>query len=210
MSGVGLTPIFLVRHGETDWNRAQRLQGRMDTPLNPIGCGQARRLARWFDTWTVTHVVTSPLARARHTAAAIARSCGCRLSIDSALIEFDHGSWAGRTLMDIAHASPGAVIDGQLHADSIDGGSGEPIDLAYARVSRMLQRLLAASRGSSVVVVGHGITNALLICAATGQPSRQFDMYRQPNGCVGVLWFSRTGLVSLACHEAPQFAERAR
>ena len=198
MSRYGVTRIYLVRHGETDWNRAGRLQGRIDTPLNPVGRQQARRLADWFARHRISHVMTSPLTRARHTAAAIARSSGCGFSIDAALIELDHGSWAGRTVMDIAHTFPDAVSEGQLHAESVDASGGESIDVAYARASRVLRRLLAVSPGGSMVVVGHGITNALLICVATGQPSRQFDAYRQPNGCVDLLCFRRGGLVSLA------------
>jgi broad specificity phosphatase PhoE len=100
--------------------------------------------------------------------------------------------------MDIAHTFPGAVTEGQLNPESIDAGGGESIAAAYARASRALRRLLAVSPGSSIVVVGHGITNALLICAATGQPSRQFDAYRRPNGCLDLLCFRRGGLVSLA------------
>jgi broad specificity phosphatase PhoE len=221
MSGYGVTRIYLVRHGETDWNRARRLQGLIDTPLNPIGRHQARRLAGWFGRHPISHVMTSPLTRARHTAIAIARSRTCGFGIDQALIELDHGSWAGRTLMDIAHTFPDAVIEGQLHAESVDASGGESIDVAYARASRVLRRLLAVSPGGSMVVVGHGITNALLICVATGQPSRQFDAYRQPNGWVDLLCFRRGGLVSLAsrlliglaqdddnCHPFPRSASQ--
>ena len=73
MSAATVTEIYLVRHGETDWNREQRLQGRIDTPLNRIGLAQAGQVADRFRALTGATVVTSPLARARDTARTIAR-----------------------------------------------------------------------------------------------------------------------------------------
>src|SRR5260370_27404362 len=102
MSAPAVREIYLVRHGETDWNRAQRLQGTIDTTLNSIGVAQARHLAARFRWLPVSSVMTSPLARARKTARAIARESHSAFAVDPHLAEIDHGPWAGLTIPTIA------------------------------------------------------------------------------------------------------------
>ena len=63
--------IYLLRHGETDWNREHRLLGNLDVYLNKAGLGQASALARRLESLPIQAVFTSPLARARQTAAIV-------------------------------------------------------------------------------------------------------------------------------------------
>jgi probable phosphoglycerate mutase len=197
MSAATVTQIYLVRHGETDWNRAQRLQGTIDTSLNRIGLAQAHQVGDRFRALTGATVVTSPLARARSTARAIARRTQSALAVDPLLAEIDHGSWAGLTLPTIARACPGAVIDGHLQSDALDVSGGEPLAAAYRRASTALQRLLSASRTAPVVVVSHGVINGLLMCAAMGHVPAHIDQYTQANGYAYRLQFRRRVLVTV-------------
>lgn len=206
MSAGAVTEIYLVRHGETDWNRAQRLQGTVDTPLNRIGLAQAHQVADRFRTLTAT-VVTSPLARARNTARVIAVQSRSALVIDPLLAEIDHGSWAGLTLPTIARACPGAVIDGHLHADALDVSGGEALAAAYRRASTALLHLVSVSRAAPVVVVSHGVINALLMCAAVGHVPTHMDRYTQPNGCTYRLRFRQRALLTVEC--APVVASQS-
>ena len=91
MSPAPVTPIYLVRHGETDWNRAQRLQGTIDTALNRTGVAQADHVAERLRTLAGAIVVASPLARARHTARAVAFRTHSVVVLDPLLVEIDHG-----------------------------------------------------------------------------------------------------------------------
>jgi broad specificity phosphatase PhoE len=199
MSAAAVTEIHLVRHGETDWNRAQRLQGTIDTPLNRTGVVQAHRLADRFRALAVSAVVTSPLARARSTARAIARRSRSALIVDPLLAEIDHGSWAGLTISTITRTS-GAVIDGQLHPEALEVSGGETLAAAFRRASTVLRRLVAASPTAPVVVISHGVINALLICAAAGEVPAHINQFTQPNGCTYRLRFRRRALVNVDCH----------
>jgi broad specificity phosphatase PhoE len=199
MSAAAVMEIYLVRHGETDWNRAQRLQGTIDTPLNRIGVAQAHQLADRFRALAVSAVVTSPLARARITARAIARGSHSAFVVDPLLAEIDHGSWAGLTIPTIARTSPGAVTNSQLQPEALDVSGGETLAAAYDRASAVLRRLVAASPAAPVVVVSHGVINALLICAAVGNVPAHMDQYTQPNGCTYRLRFRRRVLVTVEC-----------
>ena len=103
--------IYLVRHGETEWNREGRMQGHLDSPLTERGEDQARRVGRLLAelvTDPAHHVVTaSPLGRTRRTAAIVCETLGldptgCR--IDELLIEITLGDWDGMTREEITAA----------------------------------------------------------------------------------------------------------
>lgn len=197
MSAPAVTEIYIVRHGETDWNRAQRLQGTIDTPLNRMGLAQAHHLADRFRTLRGTTVVTSPLARARSTALAITRPNHSAFVVDPLLAEIDHGAWAGRTMSSIAHAFPGLVTNGRLLPEAHDVSGGETLAAAYRRASMAFQRLVAASTAGHVVVVSHGVITALLVCAAVGTDPVHIDQYTQSNGCAYRLRFRRRMLITV-------------
>jgi probable phosphoglycerate mutase len=94
--------IAFVRHGQTELNRSGRLQGRLDAALSELGIGQAAALGRGFATEPVVRVYSSPLRRARDTAAAIAREHGLEVDVDERLVELDYGEWDGLALADVA------------------------------------------------------------------------------------------------------------
>ena len=199
MSAAVVVEIYLVRHGETDWNRAQRLQGTIDTSLNRIGLAQAHRLADRFRARDVSAVVTSPLARARRTAHAIARGSQAALVVDPLLAEIDHGTWAGLTIPSIARRSPGAVINSHIQPEALDISGGETLAAAFRRASTALHRLVATAPAAPVVVVSHGVVNALLMCVALGNAPVHMDQYTQPNGCAYRLRFRRRALRDVEC-----------
>jgi broad specificity phosphatase PhoE len=194
MSHNHATHMYLVRHGETDWNREQRLQGVLDVPLNETGVAQARRLADYFAVVPIAGVVTSPLVRASVTAAVLAEVCACPLQIDPRLREIDHGSWSGLTLPDIGQRCPAFVRNRQLTAAAFDVSGGESLSEASRRASDALADLLSAYDGQAVLVVGHGITLALMWCAANGLDHARFHEHLSPNAGVVFLTFSRRQL----------------
>lgn len=198
------TRIYLVRHGETDWNRARRLQGVLDVSLNPAGVIQARRLAARFNGTPVSSIVSSPLARAHATAAAFARTLACPLRTDARLREIDHGSWTGLTLPDIGRRFPDLVRHDQLLPDAFNVSGGEQPAAVYRRASAALRDLVDGNAGGSVVVVGHGVTHALLWCAATGVHLPRFHECLQPNLGVVALTFRRRDLVAARTIDAAE------
>lgn len=88
--------VYLVRHGETEWNAARRIQGQSDSPLTAMGEHQARLVARRVSKEGITHIITSDLGRTRRTAQIIAEACGCEVICDPRLRELHMGG-SGRT-----------------------------------------------------------------------------------------------------------------
>src|ERR1700730_178728 len=127
------TLLYLVRHGETDWNREQRLQGALDVPLNSAVVAQARRLADYFAPLPIECIVSSPLARASATAAILAEACACPHTTDGRLCKSDHGAWRGRPLLDFGQCFPSLVKDAQVLPEAFDVSCGEPLLAVYRR-----------------------------------------------------------------------------
>ena len=89
--------IYLIRHGETDWNRENRLQGREDIELNETGLLQSEACAAALRDVPADLILTSPLKRARATAEIISRAAGfTQVVVEQDLIERDFGSAVGR------------------------------------------------------------------------------------------------------------------
>ncbi len=202
MSGPPTTWIHLVRHGETSWNRAHRLQGLRDVSLNRAGIAQARRLARRFSGLRVSGIVTSPLTRATATADILAQILACPPRADARLREIDHGDWTGLTLSDIAQRSPDLMTPGQVRPDALALSRGELPAAVYRRASAALVDLLDVHAGTSVVVVGHGVTNALLCCVAAGFDIARFPECPQPNAGGAALTFRHRDLVDMRTIDA--------
>jgi broad specificity phosphatase PhoE len=144
-----VTRIFLVRHGETDWNLTRRLQGHSDRPLNETGREQARSLAAQLATEEIEAVYSSDLSRAEETARIIAEARGLDVTTLPELRERHFGSWEGLTDEEIHQRFPEEIADGVL-------GDGESRGELDGRVLRALNRIADQHSESTVVVVSHG------------------------------------------------------
>ena len=100
------TRIIAIRHGETDWNRASRMQGHLDVPLNAHGQWQARQTARALAGESVAAVYSSDLQRASATARAIAQACGAPLVLEPGLRERNLGRFQGWTFAQVQAQFP--------------------------------------------------------------------------------------------------------
>ena len=83
--------VYLVRHGETQWNAERRIQGQSDSPLTDKGVQQAWQVAERARTLGITHVISSDLGRTQQTARIIADACGCDVTLEPRLRELDMG-----------------------------------------------------------------------------------------------------------------------
>jgi probable phosphoglycerate mutase len=138
--------IALIRHGQTDWNQAALMQGRTDIPLNDTGRAQAREVVAELaeSDWDV--IVSSPLGRARETAAIIADGLGLELGpAYDGLTEQDFGDAEGMLVSEVHGRWPNRDIPG---AES-DEAVGE-------RGVAALEQIAADYPGKNVLAVAHG------------------------------------------------------
>ena len=143
-----MTTILLVRHGETDWNLARRIQGHSDRPLNETGREQARELADALASEPIDAVYSSDLARAHETARIVAERRGLEVTAIPDLRERDFGTWEGLTGDEIFERFPGAKTG--------TWGDGETREELAVRVLASLQRIAHTHPQGRVLVVSHG------------------------------------------------------
>ena len=168
--------LAFIRHGQTDWNFEKRLQGSTDIPLNDTGRAQARDAVATLEgvDWEV--IVSSPLSRARETAAIIAAGLDIELGpAYNELIERDYGDGEGATAEDIALKWPDHQYPGL-----------ESLDSVVARGRAALERIDAEYGDRNTLIVCHGTIIRYTLADLAGRP---FDQIR--NGSVAT--FERAG-----------------
>lgn len=155
--------LYLVRHGQTEFNLARRYQGALDSPLTALGIEQAGRMGALLATLVPpgTPMVCSPLGRARRTAEIIARAAGLTGPVlDPRLVEVSLGAWDGMTDEDIDFAFPGAR-DGTSRWDwYFASPDGERYDAMAARLGDWLAE--ATMKAGPLVAVSHGVAGRVI------------------------------------------------
>jgi uncharacterized phosphatase len=140
-----MTDLVLVRHGETEWNRTNRVQGLTDIPLNGTGRDQARRAGLRLAADRFDAVVSSPLSRAAETARIIGQEIGLpEVEIVDALVERNYGEAEGLTGPEI-DARFGGVVEARETREEV-----------LARAKPALLALAERHPGQRVLVVTHG------------------------------------------------------
>jgi broad specificity phosphatase PhoE len=160
---IVITPatIFFVHHGETEWNRAGRYQGRLDSPLTPEGRAQAARvaalLAREVGQIQGVRLVTSPLGRAVATARIIGATIGLAIATDARLVELSLGAWEGMTRDEITAAAPDALLGASRWDWYFRAPDGESFDACADRLAAFLVECREPA-----ILVGHGVAGRIL------------------------------------------------
>ena len=186
---AGFTRLLLIRHGQTDWNVATRIQGETDIGLNATGLEQARRLAQALADEALDHVISSDLARARDTAAALAQATGAALRIDAGLRERGFGIFEGLTFDEIAQRHPQGAERWRRRDPDFGPEGGETLQAFFDRSVQTVGRLAAQHQGESIALVAHGGVLDCLYRAATRLPLQAPRTWQVPNASINrLLW----------------------
>jgi broad specificity phosphatase PhoE len=161
-----VTTIFLARHGESDWNAANRFQGHSDRPLTDLGRRQAEALAEAVANKNVGAIYSSPLIRALETARIVAARTRLPVMEDEDLREVDTGGWSGLAREEVQQRFP------EGFERWISGGAGwedgESYEDMAERSLRAVGRIAEAHPRGRVLVVSHGGPIRAIQAAANG------------------------------------------
>jgi broad specificity phosphatase PhoE len=155
--------VLLWRHGQTDWNVANRFQGHSDIPLNDVGKAQAKHAAQVLAGMKPTMIISSDLERARFTAQELADLVNLKVSVTPLLRETNGGQWEGKTgAQNRADDFENFVrwIDGEDHPA---GTTGERRSEVAARATKAINEALAGKDDQLLVVTTHGGTARCLL-----------------------------------------------
>jgi broad specificity phosphatase PhoE len=162
--------LWLVRHGESTWNSARRFQGESDAPLSSRGRSQVRALAAGLAAMRFDALYTSPLSRARDTAAPCGEALGLEAVAIADLREIGLGAWEGLTLETVM-AQDGDHYRRWLAAPvAHPPRGGEPMTAFAGRVRAALDHLAGRHPGGRILVVSHGGAIASALCGWLGRP----------------------------------------
>lgn len=184
--------IYLIRHGETDWNKEFRFQGRTDIPLNEFGRELARLTSDGLKDIPFEAAFCSPLNRAFETAKTIIRDRDISLTVDPRLIEVSFGIMEGCNFVEAAKDPSDPIHNFLKHPDQYQAPEGaESFAEIYARSAEFMEQVIRPleNQYQTILIVAHGALNRSIMNRIAGIPLENFWGIKLPNCAV-----SRLGL----------------
>lgn len=196
-----MTPVvrrlILLRHGQTDYNAASRMQGQLDTDLSAVGVAQARAAARVLARRSPRQIISSDLRRAHDTARALADVVGLPITTDQRLRETHLGDWQGLTHHEVDDAMPGARRDWRDDSTWRPPQGESRVDVAERSipvVTELVEDLPDWGSGpdadNPVVLVAHGGVIAAMTAGLLGLPQRSWPVF---GGLANTSWVQLSG-----------------
>ena len=158
--------LYFVRHGETDWNRARRLQGQIDIPINELGRTQARRNGEVLgetlgaEALSRLNFVASPLSRTRETMEIVRQAAGLlpgAYETDPRLMEIKYGTWEGAYLDELKRGDPDAFRERRENKFGWRPANGE----SYRDLTERVRHWLSGITRDTVVVSHGGVSRVV-------------------------------------------------
>ncbi len=181
------TRFYLIRHGETQWNREGRYQGSTDIPLSSEGLAQAELLAKRFQYLPLDAIYVSPLQRAKATADAIAKQTGITPIVEEHFREINFGEWEGMSIPQLLETY------GQAYQNFYENpfqhtfpGEGSFTKVAERAVLGF-EKILEKERGKRVAIVSHGGLLRVMLVAILGMDE---NFYRKT-------WMTNTSITTV-------------
>lgn len=171
--------LYLFRHGETQWNVAGRMQGRLDSPLTERGEQQALAHGRLLEDLSAPECFwVSTANRTRHTADLINLGVQRPLHYSDDLVERDCGLWSGKTLEQVQSEYPDDWAQREVNAYHHRPGGGENIPDLVARFSRLFEQW---QQPSCLAIVTHGVVSRAMLGHFLDLPDDRVASIRHPN-----------------------------
>jgi len=176
--------LIVWRHGRTEWNLQDKMQGQADIPLDEVGIGQARAAAARLAALAPPRLFSSDLQRAAATAGELALLTGLKIEYDEALREIDVDDWAGLTQAEFRAQFPEAAARIRSNAPQRRGTAGETVEEVATRFAAALHRI--ADQGTAedtIVIATHGMAARVGICHFLGIPQPNWPSFGGLSNC---------------------------
>jgi len=148
-----MSTLFLVRHGETDWNLSGQIMGEQPVPLNQNGEAQVKRLASFLKSRSIHALYSSPVARALQTAEILASVLQVPVTADQGLTEINVGEWEGRYWKDLTDEF--ARQQFYTRPEEARPPGGETLREVQARAIAVVERARALEEADQLLFVSH-------------------------------------------------------
>ena len=184
--------LYIMRHGETDWNRQGLIQGSADIPLNEYGIELAEQTKAGLDAAGIKFdkIFTSPFIRAQETANIIARGMHVRVTVKDAIREMSFGAYEGIKISELrinpAYREINKCFDDPVHY--VREGDAESYEEVFARIGGFLTEeiLPLENRCEQVLIVCHGAVIRAFISIIKKLPLSEYWNIHQPNCSINI------------------------
>ncbi|MDI6799133.1 MAG: alpha-ribazole phosphatase [Actinomycetota bacterium] len=182
-----MTRLYLVRHGETEWNAQGKYLGVTDIPLTLRGRSQALALGRYLEDKGVSAAYSSELKRAKETLKIATSALNINPSVLNGLNEINFGRWEGMTYEEIERSYGDLLSNWLLDVSRYEIPDGERWHDFKSRVSESFDRIIEENQEREVLVVTHGGVIKTIIGSILGMEPVGFWKLRQDKGALNIL-----------------------
>jgi len=196
--------LYIIRHGETDWNKERKLQGRSDIPINENGRQMARMTAVALKKVPFTFAYTSPLSRAKETAEIIIGNRAIECIEDQRVEEIGFGIYEGMSLL--RRNSSAISINLQYFFTQpekyIPTEGGESIEQLCKRTNEFMQDIISrANKEDTILISTHGATMTALLNNVSSQSQEEFWKNGVPHNCQVAMLEAIDGKISIVSRD---------
>lgn len=201
--------IFLVRHGETEFNRLGVFRGRYEVDLNDRGRRQAREIGRALKRVDIGFLLTSPLGRATETAGIIAGELGIEYRVDGAFNNIDLGSWQGVPKDEIRKDYAELWQRWTTEPEQLRIPGGETVEEVRERAFRRLKELVRGEEGSFGIVTHRSVLKGLA-ASLLNVPAPWFWKFYIDNAAYSVFEHDESGFILTSWNSNAHLTERVQ
>ena len=181
--------IYLIRHGQTEYNDKSIFRGQLDIPLNSFGISQAESIGKTLKVIDFDAIYSSPLNRAKKTAEIINKYQGKKedIIVKNDFTDLNYGSWQGKSHKEVRKNYPGLYYEWGNTPYNIQIPDGESLHDAQKRSFNGLKNIINNSKDKTICIISHRVINKLLISKILGIPKTGFWKIRQDTGCINII-----------------------
>ena len=205
-----VTRLLIIRHGQSVWNREGIIQGQRDIELSLLGLQQAEAMANRLRDARLDAIYSSPLLRARQTAAALAGSHHLPIHLDADLVEIHHGAWEGLTETDVERQFGDLLHLWRTRPATVQMPGGEHFQQVKARSIAAVARIAAAHPRQSVAVVTHDVVVRAVIAHVLGLPDDHITRFNVSNTGISRVEFGDDGPMVVCINDHSHLDELGR
>ncbi|OGP71416.1 MAG: hypothetical protein A2Z73_07355 [Deltaproteobacteria bacterium RBG_13_60_28] len=169
-----MTQIILVRHGQTPWNKDKIFRGTVDIPLNDTGREEAELAGEWLQKETIQAAYSSPLSRARDTAAAICQHHTLQVVDLPGLADINYGEWQGLPLTEVKKVYADLYRQWETAPHTVRFPRGETLEEVRTRAWAAVEEVVQRHPGQAVLLAAHRAVNKVLIARFIGLDNSHF------------------------------------
>jgi broad specificity phosphatase PhoE len=209
-----MTSVYLIRHGQTAWNKEEIFRGRTDIPLDETGLRQAELAGEYFKGMEIHGIYASPLARAWETAQKIAQFHDLKVQPLDGIIDMSFGRWEGHAHQEIQKNDREIYRQWREEPHKVRLPGGESLEDVRVRTVAALEEAIRLHPGKTLIFVSHRVINKVLICGILGIDNSHFWQISQDPTAINLIQHKNgkyiLSLMNETCHLKPLKEKRPK